>query len=95
MANYRQQTASALGASTACPTCLPDSTQLSLCYATTENALCCATSTSSVVFVAGLNVPNLASVTGLLYTTNTLQTQAAVGFYSDDNAITCTNPPVN
>ena len=95
MANYRQQTASALGASTACPTCLPDSTQLSLCYATTENALCCATSTSSVVFVAGLNVANLASVTGLLYTTNTLQTQAAVGFYSDDNAITCTNPPIN
>ncbi len=93
MPNYRQQTANALGASTACPTCLPDSTQLSLCYATTENALCCATSTSSVVFVAGLNVPDLANVTGLLYSNNTLTTQAAIGFYSDDAGITCTTPP--
>jgi len=94
MANYRQQETNTLGAVTACPTCLPDSTQLSLCYATTENSLCCGTSSSSVVFVTGLNVSNLASVTGLLYTTNTLQTQAAAGFYSDDNAITCTNPPL-
>jgi len=92
MPNYRQQTANALGASTACPTCLPDSTQLSLCYATTENALCCATSTSSVVFVAGWNVPDLANVTGLLYSNNTLTTQAATGFYSDDAGITCTTP---
>lgn len=84
MANYRRQTVNTLEAATACPTCLPNSTQLFLCYATTELSLCCGSSSSATVFVAGLNVPDLASVTGLLYTTNTLQTQAAAGFYSDD-----------
>ena len=67
----------------------PNSTQLALCYATTELALCCGTSTPAVVFVAGLNVANLASVTGLLYTSNTLVTESPDGYYSDDQAISC------
>ena len=66
-------------------------TELTLCYAGTEADLCCGTSESRTVFVAG-NVANLASVTGLLYTTSDLDVEAQDGFYSDDVSITCTIP---
>ena len=64
-------------------------TELTLCYATTETALCCGTSESRTVFVQG-DVANLAGVTGDLYTNATFQTKAADGYYSDDVSITCT-----
>ena len=67
-------------------------TELTLCYAGTEADLCCGTSESRTVFAAG-NVANLASVTGLLYTTSALATKAADGYYSDDSGITCTATP--
>jgi hypothetical protein len=62
-------------------------TELTLCYATTENALCCENPTQVTVYALGY-VPGLASVTGLLYTNSDLLTEAAPGFYSDD--INCT-----
>ena len=68
-------------------------TELTLCYAGTEADLCCGTSESRTVFAEG-NVANLASVTGLLYTTRDLDVEAQDGFYSDDISITCTTPPV-
>ena len=64
-------------------------TELTLCYAATETALCCGTSESRTVFVQG-DVANLAGVTGDLYTNATFQTKAADGYYSDDVSITCT-----
>ena len=66
-------------------------TELTLCYAATETALCCGTSESRTVFVQG-DAANLASVTGLLYTTSDLDVEAQDGFYSDDVSITCTTP---
>ena len=93
MPNYRQQTTTSLGTSTACPSCTPTFSQLTLCFATTENTLCCGTSTQSIVYVGYQANPTLANVTGLLYSNNTLTTQATAGFYSDDAGITCTTPP--
>ena len=87
MPNYRQQTSGNLGAVSACASCF---SQLTLCYSATEPGLCCGTPTQSIVYVAGAGVTTLASVTGLLYTTSALTTQAAVGYYSDDSGITCT-----
>ena len=63
-------------------------TELTLCYAATETALCCGTSESRTVFVQG-DVTNLAGVTGDLYTDATFQTKAADGYYSDDSGISC------
>ena len=63
-------------------------TELTLCYAATETALCCGTSESRTIFVQG-DVANLAGVTGDLYTDATLQTKAADGYYSDDSGISC------
>ena len=68
-------------------------TELALCYAQTEDDLCCGTSQPRTVFVQG-DVANLASVTGDLYTDNTFQTKAADGYYSDDAGITC-SPTTN
>ena len=90
MPNYRQQTSGGLGAASACASCF---SQLTLCYSATESGLCCGTPTQSVVYVAGPGITTLASVTGLLYTTSALTTQAAVGYYSDDSGITCTATP--
>ena len=67
-------------------------TELTLCYAATETALCCGNSISVTVFVLE-DVANLASVTGDLYTDNTFQTKAADGYYSDDTGISCSTPP--
>jgi hypothetical protein len=64
-------------------------TELTLCYALTETALCCGTSESRTVFASG-DVADLASVTGDLYADATLQTKAADGYYSDDAGISCT-----
>lgn len=91
MPNYRQQTTTSLGTSTACPSCTPTFSQLTLCFATTENTLCCGTSTQSIVYVGYQANPTLANVTGLLYSNNTLTTQATAGFYSDDAGITCSS----
>ena len=66
-------------------------TELTLCYAVTETALCCGNSISVTVFVLE-DVANLAGVTGDLYTDNTFQTKAADGYYSDDAGITCSTP---
>ena len=85
MANYRQQTGGTLGSSQTCPTC---STQLTLCYATTTNALCCGTSTTATVYVAA--GANFATAT-LLYSDAALTTIAAAGYYSSD-AGTCITP---
>ena len=63
-------------------------TELTLCYAVTETALCCGTSESRTVFVQG-DAANLAGVTGDLYTDATFQTKAADGYYSDDPGISC------
>ena len=63
-------------------------TELTLCYAATETALCCGTSESRTVFVQG-DAANLASVTGDLYTDATFQTKVADGYYSDDSGISC------
>ena len=63
-------------------------TELTLCYAATETALCCGTSESRTVFVQG-DAANLAGVTGDLYTDATFQTKAADGYYSDDPGISC------
>ena len=63
-------------------------TELTLCYAATETALCCGTSESRTIFVQG-DVANLAGVTGDLYTDATFQTKAADGYYSDDSGISC------
>jgi len=90
MPNYRQQTSGGLGAVSVCASCF---SQLTLCYSATESGLCCGTPTQSIVYVAGAGVTTLASVTGLLYTTSALTTQAAVGYYSDDSGITCTATP--
>tara|TARA_R110001599_G_scaffold20978_4_gene78478 strand:- start:2110 stop:2382 length:273 start_codon:yes stop_codon:yes gene_type:complete len=90
MPNYRQQTSGGLGTVSACASCY---SALTLCYSATEPGLCCGTPTQSVVYVAGAGITTLASVTGLLYTTSALTTQAAVGYYSDDSGITCTATP--
>ena len=93
MPNYRQQTATSLGSTTACPSCAPIYSSLSLCFSSVSaDALCCGNSTSVTVYVAGTGVTTLASVTGLLYTTTALNVEAAVGFYSDDLSGGC-NPP--
>jgi hypothetical protein len=63
-------------------------TELALCYAVTEDDLCCGTSESRTVFVQG-DAANLAGVTGDLYIDNTFQTKAADGYYSDDPGISC------
>ena len=86
MPNYRQQTTGNLGAVSVCASCY---STLTLCYSATESGLCCGTPSPSVVYVAGAGITTLASVTGLLYTTPALTTQAAVGYYSDDTGITC------
>ena len=71
----------------------PAFSQLTLCFSTLKNSLCCGTSTQSIVYVAYQSgTPTLANVTGLLYSNNTLTTQAATGFYSEDASITCTTP---
>ena len=90
MPNYRQQSSGSLLASTACASCF---SQLTLCYSPTETGLCCGTPTQSIVYVAGAGVTTLASVTGLLYTTSALTTQAADGYYSDDPGVLCTTNP--
>ena len=93
MPNYRQQTATSLGSTTACPSCAPIYSSLSLCFSSVSaDALCCGNSTSVTVYVAGAGVTTLASVTGLLYTTTALNVEAAVGFYSDDAGISCSTP---
>ena len=85
MATYRQQTAGTLGGSQTCATC---STQLILCYATTNTTLCCGTSTAATVYVASGST--FATAVNL-YSDAALTTVAALGFYSD-NASTCTTP---
>ena len=90
MPNYRQQTSTTLNPVATCASCF---SQLTLCYSATEPGLCCGTPSQSIVYVAGAGVTTLASVTGLLYTTSALTTQAAVGYYSDDSGITCTATP--
>ena len=62
--NYRRQLNGLLGPLVLCQTCQPDVTLFNLCFAVTENDLCCDTSTPVVVYAAGLNVANLSSVVG-------------------------------
>lgn len=69
-------------------------TKLTLCYASTETALCCGASESRTVFVQG-DVTTLAEVTGALYTDATFQTKAADGYYSDDPSISCSTGPID
>jgi hypothetical protein len=68
-------------------------TELSLCYALTEDGLCCDTPESRTVFAQG-DVANLAGVTGDLYTDTSFQTKAPDGYYSDDSGIDCSAAPV-
>ena len=68
-------------------------TELSLCYALTEDGLCCGTPESRTVFAQG-DVANLAGVTGDLYTDTSFQTKAPDGYYSDHSGIDCTVAPV-
>lgn len=92
MANYRQQVSGNLGSVSTCPSCF---SQLTLCYSTTEEGLCCGTPSQSIVYVAGAGITTLANVTGLLYTTSDLTTQAADGYYSDDPDINCSTVPIS
>ena len=89
--NYRRQLNGLLGPLVLCQTCQPDVTLFNLCFAVTENDLCCDTSTPVVVYAAGLNVANLSSVVGDLYKDSFLQIKADNGFYSDDSGITCSS----
>ena len=89
--NYRRQLNGLLGPLVLCQTCQPDVTLFNLCFAVTENDLCCDTSTPVVVYAAGLNVANLSSVVGDLYKDSFLQIKADNGFYSDDAGITCSS----
>jgi len=82
MATYRQQTGATLGSSQTCATC---STQLSLCYSTVINTLCCSTSTSATVYVA--SGASFATAVNL-YSDAALTTLAAAGYYSAN--ATCT-----
>jgi len=68
-------------------------TELSLCYALTEDGLCCGTPESRTVFAQG-DVANLAGVTGDLYTDTSFQTKAPDGYYSDHSGIDCSVAPV-
>lgn len=68
-------------------------TELTLCYALTEDDLCCGTSGPRTVFVPE-EVASLADVTGDLYTDITFQTKAADGYYTDDAGISCSLPPL-
>ena len=68
-------------------------TELSLCYALTEDGLCCGTPESRTVFAEG-DVANLAGVTGDLYTDTSFQTKAPDGYYSDHSGIDCSVAPV-
>ena len=90
----RQQLNGVLLNAQACSTCQPDVTLFNLCFAVTENDLCCDTSTSVAVYAAGLNVANLSSVVGDLYKDSFLQIKADNGFYSDDAGITCSSPTI-
>ena len=92
--NYRRQLNGLLGPLVLCQTCQPDVTLFNLCFAVTENDLCCDTSTPVVVYAAGLNVANLSSVVGDLYKDSFLQIKADNGFYSDDAGITCSSPTI-
>jgi hypothetical protein len=75
MANYRQQTASALGASTACATCFGS---LQLKYATTEVGLCCATVTATTYYVAqGQTFANATAI----FDNAALTVRSANGYY--------------
>jgi hypothetical protein len=87
----RQQLNGVLLNAQACSTCQPDVTLFNLCFAVTENDLCCDTSTPVAVYAAGLNVANLSSVVGDLYKDSFLQIKADNGFYSDDAGITCSS----
>lgn len=87
----RQQLNGVLLNAQACSTCQPDVTLFNLCFAVTENDLCCDTSTPVAVYAAGLNVANLSSVVGDLYKDSFLQIKADNGFYSDDSGITCSS----
>ena len=89
--NYRRQLNGLLGPLVLCQTCQQDVTLFNLCFAVTENDLCCDTSTPVVVYAAGLNVANLSSVVGDLYKDSFLQIKADNGFYSDDAGITCSS----
>lgn len=89
--NYRRQLNGLLGPLVLCQTCQQDVTLFNLCFAVTENDLCCDTSTSVAVYAAGLNVANLSSVVGDLYKDSFLQIKADNGFYSDDAGITCSS----
>jgi hypothetical protein len=89
--NYRRQLNGLLGPLVLCQTCQQDVTLFNLCFAVTENDLCCDTSTPVVVYAAGLNVANLSSVVGDLYKDSFLQIKADNGFYSDDSGITCSS----
>jgi len=75
MANYRLQSANALGASTACSTCY---STLSLKYATSEVGLCCATVAAATYYVA--QGETFANATAF-YSNAALTTRAANGYY--------------
>ena len=60
---------------------------LSLCYATTENDLCCGLSTQIIVYVASGETFNTAA---MFYTDASLQTPSPDGFYSEN--ATCSTP---
>ena len=81
MANFRQQTNSALGTSTVCSACF---TTLFLCFSSVSaNELCCGISSNTTVYVpSGQTFQNATN----LYATTSLSggALAASGWYSDD-----------
>lgn len=83
MANFRQQTNSALGTSTVCSAC---STTLFLCFSSVSaDELCCVISSNVTVYVpSGQTFQNATN----LYADSTLTTLATSGWYSD-NAGSC------
>jgi hypothetical protein len=85
----RRQLNGVLLVAQACESCF---SVLNLCFALTENELCCGTSEPRTVYVSGNNITSLANVTGFLYKTSDLTIKAEEGYYSDDSGITCTAP---
>jgi len=79
---YKQQNNGTLGASTTCPACPPDSTQISLCYSNVSaDDLCCGSPVQRNVYIASGTTWETAP--GYFQDSN-LTTPAANGFYSGD-----------
>tara|TARA_B110000971_G_scaffold218733_1_gene258184 strand:- start:343 stop:720 length:378 start_codon:yes stop_codon:yes gene_type:complete len=72
----------------ACESCY---SVLILCFAVTENELCCGISEPRTVYVSGSDITSLSDVTGFLYENINLTVKADEGYYSDDTGISCTS----